>query len=785
VTTLAQTPAVPESPYRGIEAFRYIDQQIFPAREEETWDLLSNILIYRGVLLYGDSGSGKSSLINAGLIPAALNEKLIANRLRVQPRRGKEIKIERIPIEAEDKPPYLPSIFIEKDSDKDQALSLEISIEDFYERVKKLSDMPPGEPRPLLIFDQFEEFITLFEEALRGGETPEAKLAQKDAPKVQQAVLDVLTKLMEAEELPVKLLFVFREDYLAKLNFLFEACPELLDQYVRLLPPRVEEAEKIIRAPFVNEDLKSKFVGEAPGKSRQEIPAQLAKSIATQLQERSESGFINLSELQIVCRKIWESPDPVQFFEAKDRNIQKILEEHWADVLKKLGDLYDPAIALLSHMVTSSNTRNIVSDPDLKNHEKDNFPPERIDAALKALVGHKLVRREPRHIIYFFEIASEFLVPWIQQKKAARLADIKARKLAAETEEKLKQAVKEKRLLWVGAGVLGLFLVLAIGFAIYSFKLRNVANVALGKAEKAQRDLKDERDRSDKIIEFLGHLSSQNPKDRLQAVQALKPLIDSGLLQPEMAPVILASVVNDKDPEVASAASALLPLASQGGNKELTESIIKSAENNTELASKLPPRVYIQFSSNNQRARADQIANALKRLGVVVPPYELVESNRVPSTNQLRYYRVADGAGASSGTISADDMLRTIKASDGPDWSAVALPPSGKVRPSHFEIWFAKDPTVAPTADQKVTLTLVFTDDQGNEISVRNPRVSLEKVPFSGRPIIERSSSITAPPGDYKLDVLADGYESYKLDKITLEKDKKLTVALRPKRSSN
>jgi ABC-type lipoprotein export system ATPase subunit len=79
VRTIAQnTTPVPEIPYRGIESLRFVDQRVFCAREEETWDLLSNILINRGVLLYGDSGSGKSSLINAGLIPAAIKESLYA-----------------------------------------------------------------------------------------------------------------------------------------------------------------------------------------------------------------------------------------------------------------------------------------------------------------------------------------------------------------------------------------------------------------------------------------------------------------------------------------------------------------------------------------------------------------------------------------------------------------------------------------------------------------------------------------------------------------------------------
>ena len=114
MTTIAQdVKPLPEIPYRGIESFRYIDQRVFCTREEETWDLMRNILINRGVLLYGDSGSGKSSLINAGLIPEAIKENLYAHRLRVQPRRGREIKVERISTETDDGPPYLPSDLVD------------------------------------------------------------------------------------------------------------------------------------------------------------------------------------------------------------------------------------------------------------------------------------------------------------------------------------------------------------------------------------------------------------------------------------------------------------------------------------------------------------------------------------------------------------------------------------------------------------------------------------------------------------------------------------------------
>ena len=50
---------LPHLPYRGIQPFRYVDSPIFFAREEETRLLLQLVSVYRGVMLYGDSGVGR------------------------------------------------------------------------------------------------------------------------------------------------------------------------------------------------------------------------------------------------------------------------------------------------------------------------------------------------------------------------------------------------------------------------------------------------------------------------------------------------------------------------------------------------------------------------------------------------------------------------------------------------------------------------------------------------------------------------------------------------------
>ena len=100
---------MPATPYRGIQPFRYVDHPIFFAREDETRHLASLVAVYRGVMLYGDSGAGKSSLINAGLLPGATRLGFHPERVRVQPRSGEELVIERIAT-ADDETEFLPSL---------------------------------------------------------------------------------------------------------------------------------------------------------------------------------------------------------------------------------------------------------------------------------------------------------------------------------------------------------------------------------------------------------------------------------------------------------------------------------------------------------------------------------------------------------------------------------------------------------------------------------------------------------------------------------------------------
>lgn len=67
------------NPYVGLRPFRDDENLLFFGRDEQTLELLQRLHTNRFVAVVGSSGSGKSSLIRAGLIPSLKGGYLVEN----------------------------------------------------------------------------------------------------------------------------------------------------------------------------------------------------------------------------------------------------------------------------------------------------------------------------------------------------------------------------------------------------------------------------------------------------------------------------------------------------------------------------------------------------------------------------------------------------------------------------------------------------------------------------------------------------------------------------------
>jgi WD40 repeat protein len=333
-------------------------------------------------MLYGDSGAGKSSLVNAGLLPEAPEHGLEPVLLRVQPKPGEEIVVDRVAtVEA-------GSEAVVAQLAADDTPRIVLSAEAFEQRLAEISQ---GH-RLLIVFDQFEELITLVEHA-----------GARDA---QRGIARLIERVLHGR-LPVKLLFAFRDDYLGKLKQFLSACPELVDQALRLTPPAREALKKIIRGPFDE------------GLFERELSPELTDALRAALEDRFGIGEVSLTEVQIVCARLWHSSDPEA--QLAQKGVQGILEAYLGEALDAFpGDVKAAAIALLGQMVTASGTRNVISREDLvANAARESGLPERLlKTALERLEREsRLVQSEPRRETYLYEVTSEFLLPWIAERR--------------------------------------------------------------------------------------------------------------------------------------------------------------------------------------------------------------------------------------------------------------------------------------------------------------------------------------------------------------------------------
>ena len=329
--------------------------------------------------------------------------------------------MERVPVAGKDGERCLPSIFVPAGPDR-VALSPAAFLDVLHHKV----DLPVGEtaPRPLLIFDQFEEWVTLFEDAAASDSLARARASQ-------EAVAQVIVHLLVETRLPVKILLALREDYLAKLSPLLARCPNLSDQSLRLGPLRGADIRRVIREPF--ERWRDRY--------HPEITEALAARVVAQFDERSGAADIRLTELQIVCRSLFEAGQRGQDMDAlfSARGVQGLLEDYLENQLGALDARHrEAALVLLSRMVTSLGTRKVVAEDDLvpRVAEEERIPRAVLGETLEQLERQtRIIRRDRRRDVYYYEIASEFLIPWVGERRRERETLAKQRALEQAQEQ--------------------------------------------------------------------------------------------------------------------------------------------------------------------------------------------------------------------------------------------------------------------------------------------------------------------------------------------------------------
>ena len=138
------------NPYKGLSAFQESDSGDFFGRSEGVSELVGLFADCKLVAIIGPSGSGKSSLVHAGLIPAVRAGASMVHRTGSSPTcspgpihsRSSNPALGRVAVED-------PGAFMEELDNNDRGLS------------RVIKRILPADTRLLLVIDQFEELFTL------------------------------------------------------------------------------------------------------------------------------------------------------------------------------------------------------------------------------------------------------------------------------------------------------------------------------------------------------------------------------------------------------------------------------------------------------------------------------------------------------------------------------------------------------------------------------------------------------------------------------------------------
>ena len=219
------------SPYPGLAAFGNADEdaELFFGRTAERDLIIANLRSARLTVLYGASGVGKSSLLQAGVV----------HRLRAMASTAGDVG--GVGDDGDD--PRSPVIIID-DWSGDPAAGLTAAIRSAADDAPKARDSVAslvdalvqlrsrGGGAPLVILDQFEEYLRLHPHPAAGGFD------------------DVLTALLTQPEVLVRVLIAVRDDRLAGLDRFEGRVPNLLSNFLRLGPLTREAAREAIVGPI-------------------------------------------------------------------------------------------------------------------------------------------------------------------------------------------------------------------------------------------------------------------------------------------------------------------------------------------------------------------------------------------------------------------------------------------------------------------------------------------------------------------------------------------------------
>lgn len=281
--------SIKDSPYKFLDYYRVEDRDIFFGRESEKRILLADVIVARLVVLFAQTGTGKTSLINAGVRPLLEDQGYATFFVRVK----------KDPIESARREILGLSASEESESGNVETSSPDGKLiwhgKSFAEQLENVAAQL--RKSIVLFFDQFEEFFIypIEEEPAADPERRHLQEVEREEQlaKKRQFVKDIAT-LYHNVKSRVHIVFSMREEWFVEMDIFRDEIPRIYhnDSNLRLLWFDKNQAREAIKRPAEEYDV--------------EISEETVERLIADIEV---NGKIEPARIQIVCDTLWASTE--------------------------------------------------------------------------------------------------------------------------------------------------------------------------------------------------------------------------------------------------------------------------------------------------------------------------------------------------------------------------------------------------------------------------------------------------------------------------------------------
>ncbi|HYJ63649.1 MAG TPA: WD40 repeat domain-containing protein [Parafilimonas sp.] len=446
---------MPSYRYPGPRPFEENDINLFFGRERDKKNLLTFINVEQLLVLFSKSGLGKSSLINAAIIPELRKKdyEIIVCRFNSYVNKERDANIGFEPQSP------LQKLFSEVKSKLNTSTTF---LDTLFKKLEELSlwhqfknlQISGSEKKTYFIFfDQFEELFTYPADQVKEFKEHLAELLGSSIPQhyldqINQLENDTSATNLTDEQLgllyaqiPVKILCTIRSDKFSLLTNLKDAIPGIVTKTYELKPFNTLEAtEAILKPASLAEGTEGNFISNQFSYDND--------AIKKMLNYLSDDGTEDIEsfQLQVLCRYV---EDMVIENKKKNNELKSITANQLGDIKNIFEAYYNNLIDGIDKDKVN-NVKKLFEEglifekdklrvPLYKGQITDNYGVD--EALLNKLVNTHLIRSEPdTNGKERYELSHDSLIEPILKAKEKRVAEEKEKEnLEKQKEEQQKQ----------------------------------------------------------------------------------------------------------------------------------------------------------------------------------------------------------------------------------------------------------------------------------------------------------------------------------------------------------